>query len=197
MSTENGVSNIQKIWFFFFCNLETSSQIPLSKEKAQLCTFHCSQDCVYPVCHNAHNYLPYLKTALNCTLCMPCFQPPVPITHQCSAGAEQWVCAHGRSEKSRHHDSAGGLQNGLGQDACSPHTGHVWAAWNLKVRQNQLWGCYGYDWYNTEVKMQTKFQFPSGPATTHRFLQWFVNHKNVNHYFQDTIWHWGSRHKGQ
>lgn len=36
MLTESGVINIQKNWWFFSRNLETYSQIPLSKWKAQL-----------------------------------------------------------------------------------------------------------------------------------------------------------------
>ena len=55
--TENGVTIAKKIDFFFW-NLETYSQIYLSKWKVQLHIFHCWQDCVEPTYQNTWNYLP-------------------------------------------------------------------------------------------------------------------------------------------
>jgi len=74
MSSENGIANMRKIWWFFLNNLESYSQIPLLKWKAQLQFFCCSQVCVKPMCQNPLSYLPSLELAMHCAPC-PSFRP--------------------------------------------------------------------------------------------------------------------------
>lgn len=112
-----------------FWNLETYSQISLSKWKAWLHIF-CSQNYyVQSVYQSAWHHLPSLKSALHCALC----QCPVPDSASCTllcGCCEQWVCPLGRAELLSWWYGA--------RDGCRV----VWIAYSLQAE------CAGVMWLN-------------------------------------------------
>lgn len=115
----------ESVTFFLkiFCNLETYSEIPLSKQKAQVHIFCFSQDCILPAYENAYNYLPQLVLALYCILSRPWFQPRQCQSHTNGLIVAEW-CVHtwywtrrlsGEELMPWWYEAGGGLQYGLGQ----------------------------------------------------------------------------------
>lgn len=129
MLTDNGVANITKSWFFF-CNLETYSQISVSeRKKAAYSLFRALH--LANVINMQIIFCHHLRVS---TAPSPCtgFSPDNAITHWCWVVAELWVHAWGwarllKGEKppSWWHKARRELQYGLFWAESSLQVGHA------------------------------------------------------------------------